>query len=86
MQGHNSKAVWVVKLNLQAAVSNLQSWSSDTAGDDEPVFAPVYADDQIYEFKSRLYYNQKQLLFSEFHYTPTESQETVFQHMGKTSL
>ncbi|XP_054589334.2 uncharacterized protein [Nothobranchius furzeri] len=51
-----------------------ESWSSssDTSGEDEPVFTPVEDEDQVYAFKSRSNYNRKRLLFSQFRYTPTQ--------------
>uniref|UniRef100_A0A8C6LUI1 Uncharacterized protein n=1 Tax=Nothobranchius furzeri TaxID=105023 RepID=A0A8C6LUI1_NOTFU len=51
-----------------------ESWSSssDTSGEDEPVFTPVEDEDEVYAFKSRSNYNRKRLLFSQFRYTPTQ--------------
>ena len=59
------------------------SWSlsSDPSGEDEPVFTPVTDEDQVYAYKSRSRYNKKRVLFTQFHYTPTESEP---DH-GKTS-
>ncbi|KAK5620756.1 hypothetical protein CRENBAI_019149 [Crenichthys baileyi] len=67
-----------------------ESWSSssDTSGEDEPVFSPVDEEDQVYAYKSKSRYNRKQLRFSQFRYTPTEPivlQPPVFPHQGKTS-
>uniref|UniRef100_A0A3Q3A106 Glycine-rich cell wall structural protein 1.8-like n=1 Tax=Kryptolebias marmoratus TaxID=37003 RepID=A0A3Q3A106_KRYMA len=43
--------------------STEESWSSssDTSGEDEPVFTPVDDEDQVYAFKSRSRYNRKSL-------------------------
>ncbi|MEQ2245777.1 hypothetical protein ILYODFUR_031469 [Ilyodon furcidens] len=67
-----------------------ESWSSssDTSGEDEPVFSPVDEEDQEYAYKSKSRYNRKQLRFSQFCYTPTKQivlQPPVFPHRGKTS-
>ncbi|MED6259658.1 hypothetical protein ATANTOWER_027507 [Ataeniobius toweri] len=67
-----------------------ESWSSssDTRGEDEPVFSPVDEDDQVSAYKSKSRCNRKQLRFSQFRYTPTEPivlQPPVFPHHGKTS-
>ncbi|KAK5618383.1 hypothetical protein CRENBAI_019213 [Crenichthys baileyi] len=67
-----------------------ESWSSssDTSGEDEPVFSPVDEEDQVYAYKSKSRYNRKQLRFNQFRYTPTEPivlQPPVFPHHGKTS-
>uniref|UniRef100_A0A3Q2ZN98 Uncharacterized protein n=1 Tax=Kryptolebias marmoratus TaxID=37003 RepID=A0A3Q2ZN98_KRYMA len=53
--------------------STEESWSSssDTSGEDEPVFTPVDDEDQVYAFKSRSRYNRKSLRFHQFRYTPT---------------
>uniref|UniRef100_A0A1A8BA82 Uncharacterized protein n=1 Tax=Nothobranchius furzeri TaxID=105023 RepID=A0A1A8BA82_NOTFU len=51
-----------------------ESWSSssDTSGEDEPVFTPVEDEDEVYALKSRSNYNRKRLLFNQFRYTPTQ--------------
>nr|XP_054597218.1 uncharacterized protein LOC129163485 [Nothobranchius furzeri] len=51
-----------------------ETWSSssDTSGEDEPVFTPVEDEDEVYAFKSRSNYNIKRLLFNQFRYTPTQ--------------
>nr|XP_054597219.1 uncharacterized protein LOC129163486 [Nothobranchius furzeri] len=51
-----------------------ETWSSssDTSGEDEPVFTPVEDEDEVYAFKSRSNYNLKRLLFNQFRYTPTQ--------------
>uniref|UniRef100_A0A3Q2QTI4 Uncharacterized protein n=1 Tax=Fundulus heteroclitus TaxID=8078 RepID=A0A3Q2QTI4_FUNHE len=65
-----------------------ESWSSssDTSGEDEPVFTPVDEEDQVYAFKSKSRYNRKQLRFTQFRYTPTEplvQQPPVYPYPGK---
>uniref|UniRef100_A0A8C6PZB8 Secreted protein n=1 Tax=Nothobranchius furzeri TaxID=105023 RepID=A0A8C6PZB8_NOTFU len=63
------------------------SWSSssDTGGEDEPVFTPVEDEDQVYAFKSRSNYHRKRLLLHQIHYTPTQVyiDEPQHHHHGK---
>uniref|UniRef100_A0A146YG06 Uncharacterized protein n=1 Tax=Fundulus heteroclitus TaxID=8078 RepID=A0A146YG06_FUNHE len=65
-----------------------ESWSSssDTSGEEEPVFTPVDEEDQVYAYKSKSQYNRKQLRFTQFRYTPTEplvQQPPVYPYPGK---
>ncbi|KAM9758252.1 uncharacterized protein ACNS7B_005306 isoform 1-T1 [Menidia menidia] len=59
----------------QQAEEGSWSLSSDTSGRDEPVFTPVSDEEQVYARKSRFHYNRQRARFTQFHYTPTESQE-----------
>ncbi|KAM9754347.1 uncharacterized protein ACNS7B_007345 [Menidia menidia] len=63
-------------------------WTSDTSGEEEPVFTPAAAEDQVYAFKSKAHYNKRRVRLTQFRYTPTEPrepQEPLYPYHGKTS-